>query len=334
MSYIRVTRLARFPELVSELGGDVSALLKESGIPASAIDEADVFLPYRNVLHLIEQAAATLRVPDFGLRLAERQGIEILGPIAAVVQSAPTAGEALLAASQYMSVLTPNFAVRVDQPEGERHLRITLQILLDRPPDLRQCVELTLGMSLRIFRFFDSDYAPVSVHLPHEPMSPPDTYQHHFGTRVLFGEAFMGFTVDPADLGRPLASNSNVHRVVRAYLDSIIGPPGSDIATSARSIVRHLLPTGTMNLETVSKHLGVQPRTLQRQLAASDLRFDQIVDDVRRDLASAYLRDTEMTLGHITQLLGYGEQSVLSRSARRWFGKSPRAARRQLREAS
>ncbi len=335
MSYIRVTALAGFPELVKELGGDVLALLREAGIPASAIDEADVFLPYRNVLHAIELAAATLRVPDFGLRLAERQGIEILGPIAALVQSAPTTGAALLSVSQYMSVLTPSFAVRIDQPRGEKHLRIALEILLERPPDLRQCIECVLGISMRIFRLvLGPQYSPVSVHFTHEPVSPRQTYQRHFATRMLFGEAFMGFTADPADLTRTLTSDSRVHDVVRAYLDSIIGPPGTDVSISARSIIRSLLPTGGMNLETVSKHLAVQPRTLQRQLAASGMRFEQIVDDVRRDLASAYLRDTDMSLGQITHLLGYSEQSALSRSARRWFGQSPRAARSHLRDAS
>jgi AraC-like DNA-binding protein len=32
-------------------------------------------------------------------------------------------------------------------------------------------------------------------------------------------------------------------------------------------------------------------------------------------------------LGQIAGLLGYSEQSVLSRSCRRWFGRSPRGLR-------
>jgi AraC-like DNA-binding protein len=33
-------------------------------------------------------------------------------------------------------------------------------------------------------------------------------------------------------------------------------------------------------------------------------------------------------LGQLTRLLGYSEQSVLTRSCRRWFGMTPTAQRR------
>jgi AraC-like DNA-binding protein len=48
-------------------------------------------------------------------------------------------------------------------------------------------------------------------------------------------------------------------------------------------------------------------------------------------MARRYLRDTDMTLTHLARELGYAEQSVLTRSCRRWFGSSPLAVRDGLR---
>ena len=54
------------------------------------------------------------------------------------------------------------------------------------------------------------------------------------------------------------------------------------------------------------------------------------LDDVRRELAERYLRDTRITLSHLARELGYAEQSVLTRSCRRWFGRGPAAYRKEL----
>ena len=44
-----------------------------------------------------------------------------------------------------------------------------------------------------------------------------------------------------------------------------------------------------------------------------------------------YLRDTDLSLYLVARELGYAEQSVLTRSCRRWFGRTPGALRRDLR---
>ena len=52
---------------------------------------------------------------------------------------------------------------------------------------------------------------------------------------------------------------------------------------------------------------------------------------MRRETAERYLRDTAMSLSHLTRELGYAEQSVLSRSCHRWFGCGPSSYRKAIR---
>jgi AraC-like DNA-binding protein len=51
------------------------------------------------------------------------------------------------------------------------------------------------------------------------------------------------------------------------------------------------------------------------------------VDETRRDMAHRLLLDTDLSLHQVCRQLGYAEQSVLTRSCRRWFNTTPTAYR-------
>ena len=64
------------------------------------LDNEDALLPVAKLVRLLEDAARTLGVPDFGLRVAQAQDISVLGPVAVAIQNSPTVGEALQVASR------------------------------------------------------------------------------------------------------------------------------------------------------------------------------------------------------------------------------------------
>ena len=76
---------------------------------------------------------------------------------------------------------------------------------------------------------------------------------------------------------------------------------------------------------------SLHPKALHRRLAAEDTTFHALIDSTRREAAERYLRDTDISLSHLTRELGYAEQSVLSRSCRRWFGCGPSSYRNAAR---
>jgi AraC-like DNA-binding protein len=175
-----------------------------------------------------------------------------------------------------------------------------------------------------------ADYVPLQVHLPHDPLTPKADYVRYFGCTPEFAARTAGFTVRTADLGRPLHRDDVAHRAVVDYLNGIT-PRNAGIVESVRSIVRQLLPTGAATLEVVANQFNLHPKTLQRRLAEEDTTFAALVDQVRKDAADRYLRSTGISLTHLARELGYAEQSVLTRSCKRWFGTGPAAYRSQTR---
>ena len=55
------------------------------------------------------------------------------------------------------------------------------------------------------------------------------------------------------------------------------------------------------------------------------------MDRERATLAEGLLRRKDVPLSKIAALLGYSEQSSLTRGFRRWFDETPAAARRRMR---
>jgi AraC-like DNA-binding protein len=324
MSSIRGTSLTGFPDLVRELGGDPGPLLAAAGVAGDAVGEHGRFVRYRGVVIAVESAAVVTGTPDFGRRLALRQGLDVLGPLAAVARTAPTAGLAFRAIHQYMALYSPAIVVPIDELPGTGLVRLRFEIAVDGLPAHRQVTELSIAATVRAFRVvIGADFVPVSVHLPHDALGPSDEYRRYFGCPVRFAEPFGGFVLRADDLARPLRSDSAVHDVVQQYLSSLTpGFAGGAVTGPVRTLVRRLLPTGNLDRGLIAGHLSLHPRTLQRRLAAEGTTYARLVDDVRREEAERYLRDTDIPLGRLAGLLGYSEQSVLTRSCHRWFGVS------------
>jgi AraC-like DNA-binding protein len=295
------------------------------------VGNQDSFVSTRSVINVVESAAVETSARNFGRQLALRQGLEILGPVGVAVRTAPTVGDALQAADQYMSVYSPALSTTVDPQPAEQHARFVWRLLDERIPSHRQVAELGLGIALQVFRLLvGPDFRPVAVHLPHDKLASTRDYMRYFGCPVHFSSSYAGFLVRRSDLARPLSSDSAVHEVVRGYLGSIAPPTGGQTVEPVRLLIRRMLPTGGLDIGLVAAHLALHPRTLQRQLAAQGTSFAGLVDEVRRSETERYLVETDVTLGQLAGILGYSEQSVLSRSCQRWFGMSARAYRRHL----
>ncbi|WP_405689371.1 helix-turn-helix domain-containing protein [Streptomyces sp. NBC_01185] len=196
--------------------------------------------------------------------------------------------------------------------------------------DLVQIGELSLGTSLQIFRMLiGSEFTRLSVSLLHRPTAAITVYESHFGCPVAAEQDHWGFSFSADVLDRPVeGSDPAVRRMVLEYLSGVVGGfGGSGLPAEVQSVVKRALPTRRFGLEDVAESFAVHPRTPQRQLAAHGTTFQEIVDDVRRELADRYLRTTVMPLAQLADVLGYSEQSSFSRSCRRWFGCAPQARR-------
>jgi AraC-like DNA-binding protein len=65
-------------------------------------------------------------------------------------------------------------------------------------------------------------------------------------------------------------------------------------------------------------------RTLHRRLQALGINFNQLLKDIRIEMALEYLDEGKLSLTNISELLGYTEQSAFSRAFKHWTGQTPK----------
>jgi AraC-like DNA-binding protein len=106
------------------------------------------------------------------------------------------------------------------------------------------------------------------------------------------------------------------------------------VHAQVRGVILQFIEADDCSRERVASELHLHPRTLLRRLKAEGMCFEEIKDDVRRDMTLRYLQGTDLPLRRIAEKIGYAEHSVLTRSCSRWFAASPREVRsRTLRTA-
>lgn len=328
MSLIRGTALQGFVDLARDLGADPDGLLRQAHLDPAKVGSHDSFLEYRSVIAALEAAARSTGAGDFGRLLAHRQGLDILGPLGVAARTAPTVGSALASIEKYLEIYSPAIAITVTWSPDEELARFTWRIVVERPPAHRQAAELALGVSCQVFRLLiGPDFHPTRVQLRHQALTDVDAYEEYFGCPVELAADSYSFWFPGAVLALPLDADSAVHAVVEEYLDTVAVPHSTSTVENVRRLVRTMLPTGGLSLDLVCAQLAVHPRTLQRDLAKKGTSFARILDDVRRDEAVRYLRETEMPLSQLAWVLGLSEQSALTRASRRWFGEAPSRVR-------
>jgi AraC-like DNA-binding protein len=328
-SLIRATTLWGYAELVAQLGGDPELFLSRFHIPRGIENEDDAFISVDAYVRMLEASAEDLQCPDFGLRLAHWQGLDIFGPVAVIARNADTMLSGLEMIGRYLYAHSPALKLTISPAAARADIRFTYEVVEPGLEYTVQGYELSMAIVARIIRMLGGPAAQANVvSFMHPQQGADDAYRQALSCPVLFQQAWCGFEITSALADRRIESaDPETRRIAAKYLDSTYLPRSTALSERVTELVRRLLPTGQCSVDTVAGHLAMHPRSLQRRLADEGVRCQDLIDIQRRALAAVYLAEPELPLSQIAGLLGYAEQSVLNRSCRRWFGMTPRQYR-------
>lgn len=328
---VRASGIRGYVRLMQSLGVDPLPLLRRCHIALESLQDDEALLPLRATMQLAELSAAQTGVGDFGLRLAERQDIGILGPLGIVLQNAPTAAQALRYASRYLFVHSPGVAMSFldPSPRVDNAVELVFDVNLPERPQQRQTIDLTLGIAHRIIALLTGEhYRLEMVTLPHTPIAPLSHYRRFFGVPVLAQQERAALHIHRATLDASMrGTNPALRQITEDFLARHFRNPDESLSSRVRLALRRMLGTPQASKTDIAAMLAVHPRTLQRRLAAEGSSFEAIREALRQELALQYLRETTIPLGQLSGLLGFPEQSAFSRACRRWFGEAPSALR-------
>ena len=78
-----------------------------------------------------------------------------------------------------------------------------------------------------------------------------------------------------------------------------------------------------LGIDVVADHLSMSVRSLQMKLKDEGTSYQKLLNSVREYLAVSFLKEHHISKGEISELLGFSEISVFSRTFKKWTGQSP-----------
>ncbi len=275
---------------------------------------------------LADAVAAQLGDPHLGLTMAEAVPRGAYGVAEFLVRSGPTMRHAFENTARFNAIMAPGQTFKFEELEGEARFHT---YATHSPGSLgRHWNEYTSAILTKALRALSGE-APTRAWFTHSRPATLDgaRLSAALGTTLVEYDApTNGFAIGSALLeqevrGGDPALYSFLEEHALAALAS--RPKTDDLLDKLRHLVRDALKQGEPNIERLATRMHMSGRTLQRRLSDLKTSFQEVLDQVRFDLARAYLKDSRLDVSQVAYLLGYSELRAFDRAFRRWAEVSP-----------
>lgn len=327
---IRSSVLFGYSELAISLDLNPLKMIRTVGLPGESLSQSDLMLPVDRVCALFELSAENSGQPSFGLALSKQRRLSHLGQLGLFLRDQPTLGHMVRALENYSKV--HNDALTFASVEKDQYTNFYMETKVDSDILTRQFSEFMMGSAFKICQAVFTDASrKMKICFRHGPPSKLQQYIDFFGFKPLFNFEFNGLTyksslndqvnsyADPTFCQQTLS-------ILQALKTSVIA---ANISDDVRRAVIQLLPSGQCSAQEVAACLGVDRRTVHRQLAAENQNFSSVIDSVRQEISARHVLESDLPIADIAPLLGFKSASALVTWYRRQFGSSPMQHRRQ-----
>jgi AraC-like DNA-binding protein len=336
--YVKAVTLTDFVECVASLGGDGLAMLDKVGIPRAALKNPDMLIGFRNSCALRELAAEELGRRDFSMIYAKFNAPTFanLGPVALLANFTTNVREWMDTALSYWALHTNGFTyVKYRDP-------VNKLIALRYTPDSfvlpgRQTTEYAFACIVLMARIACArpDKNPHLIKFQH--FEPPDSAPQSsvFRCKIEWGAEHNEIVFEDALLDLPTRGYFSMlkplmDRHVRKRIECMKGYDQS-AGTMIALAIPAIIGSGKCTAETVAQAMGTNLRALQRQLAEEKTTFSDILDKVRHNMAVNYLRESDIPISRIAEILEYSSTAAFTNAFQRWTKSSPLRFRKQSR---
>ena len=311
------------PALLEEFDCDAAALLDQFGLSPAFFDNPENTLPSKTLGSIFGRCVEATGRDCFGLLVGERAGMQSLGAVGYLMQSAPKVGTALgLLASNIRAHDRGGIAL-VERREGFAGLGYAV---VDREIEhADQMMAAALAIVMNILRgLCGAHWRPAEVRFAFAAPRSTVAYHRFFGLTPSFDaeSSLLLFTDDW--LSRPLPSaDPLLHQLMGERVREQLGPGSDNLSGQLRRFLRSELSAGRVSQESAARYFGLHARALRRRLEAEGSSFRRIRDQVQFDAACQMLSYTRATAGEVASMLGYADASAFTRAFSRQAGVSP-----------
>lgn len=323
-------------EAVTQLGHDGKALLQRYGLGEERLAQPGARLSIPRYMHLGHAALSLSGEPALGLHMGRLSRLPQAGLAGMAAAQAPTLGEAARTLLRFEPLYAINYRGQSSYQADAQGAWLCFYAIDPYNDYNRFVVDSVLSGWLAQLGGLVT--VPVRADRLEIAFEAPD-YAAHYAPLCTSSVRFAAPT-NRLHLNQTLLDLANPWHCPGTWQHLLqLCEAELEQRTRLRSVSEHvtrclgpLLSGGREpDLKTVARHLHLPAWTVRRRLADEGTQFRALLNDTRRDLAEAYIRDTASSFGEIAYLLGFASAEAFQRAFKRWTGKTPGDYRREQR---
>ena len=304
-------------------------ILKDAaGVTDEDLHDPDARLPLAAEIALWQTLARHISDPEFGIRAGAAHLLRTMGLVGYVARFSGTLGGALRRVQRYGRVFTEAVEFQLQERRPQFALARAHPAL---GPGQALAEGYRLTAVLKASRELTGIHVvPTEVTFTYPQPSSTTAHSQYFRCPFHFGAPTASVVFRPSDLYLPVGgADETLAEYLSKYAEQVLTSlvQGETTRHRVRAAIWSLLGDGPPSLKHVAGVLRVPPRTLQRHLAAEGTSLYGEIEEIRKTMAIAVLRDRSLVIEDIAFLLGYSAPSTFFRSFKRWTGTTPRRFR-------
>jgi len=324
--HARIGAFHAVPGLIRSLGGKPETVFRPLQLTEEFFDDPEHVLPIATLGELLFRSTEETRCEHFGLLAGSQAGTGQIGLPGRLMLLFPTVGAALGMLERFF-YLHNRAAIVILRRKGDR-VFFGYSLLNGSFPGFQELQDGVLAAALNIMRrLLGKHWCPSEVQLMRRRPEQPEIYSDFFGAPCVFNATRSVIVFPASTLDLPIVSPrlEILPQPTEPLLEEHAVPdaPTMDWVELVRRTTLGLLLAGQCNQQVVAIALGISPRTLNRHLERAGTSYREIADYSRFTASRMLIRETDMPLGDVAQLLEYADLSSFGRAFKRWTGLSP-----------
>ena len=326
---IQARAVEKLGNAVVARGVKAETLYESVNLDTSVLNDPDSRIPFAQIVALYEKAAELTGDDEFGLHLGESVALSAFDIVGYCALNSPTLGAAFTRVARYHSIWTDGALFTVESA-GETSA-VVYRYVDTSILDHRHDSEMTLATVTTLCRSIATpDFTPATVEFQHAAPADISEHQRLFDCPVRFNAPQNRLFFPTSFLSMPIArADASLCAVLDRHAEELLAkhPPRDSLIDQLRNVMAAEFRGGEPSLERIADHLGLTPRSLQRKLQELGTSYNDVLDQMRRQLAMRYLREPQMAICEVAYLLGFSESSSFHRAFKRWTGLTPKEFR-------
>ncbi|VVE17954.1 AraC family transcriptional regulator [Pandoraea horticolens] len=286
--------------------------LRRLGISSDFFQNPDIWLPQTACFRIGNEMADITQDPFGGAYVGFLTEIRSLGAWGESILGSENIAQACALAASNSVLLHQAGKVKI-VTEG-RTTKLIHQFTGPCEADPRHFILGSLAV-LRKIPLMSGEPSAIRVHIKMPRARGDDVLEECLGQNLETGAEYNMIEFDRDLLDSPLQhTRDNAWKTTEAIRSTL---------QTANTLITRISDRDQSKLATISRSVGLSPRTLQRRLNYCGVDFDALRDETRRLEALQLISSGNYSATEIAYMVGYSDQAHFTRAFKRWTGSIP-----------